>query len=259
MCPPDYFDIEYEINAWMHQSDQVDTLAAHRQWQNLYGIYSEKLNWQVELIQPIKGLPDMVFATDSCVIIGDKVMLSNFRYQQRRPETKLYQKWFSDHGFHDLKIAKHRFEGGGDNLVCGQRILAGYGFRSDKESHQELADYFGMEVIDIRLINPYFFHLDTCLAALNSDTIAFYPGAIDQPSAKRLKRIFPNIIEASPDEARGFGLNAVSDGHTVITSNGSDSLLQKYKSYDFKVMSTPITEFRKSGGGVKCMTLQLPT
>jgi N-dimethylarginine dimethylaminohydrolase len=257
MCPPDYFDIEYEINAWMHQSNQVDTLEALSQWQALYDIYRNRLNWDVELIKPVKGLPDMVFATDSCVIVNGKAMLSNFRYRQRQPETKLYQKWFLDHGFRSLKIAKHRFEGGGDSIFCGQRILAGYGFRSEIESHQELRDYFEMEVVDIKLINPYFFHLDTCLTVLNEETLAYYPGAIDQASTKRLKRMFPNIIEASLAEASGFGLNAVSNGHSVVTSNRSKSLLQKYRSYGFEVIATPITEFRKSGGGVKCMTLEL--
>ena len=62
MCPPTYFDIEYEINVWMHTSDQPAEETAQSQWQKLYDIYTKQLGWQVELIEPVHGLPDMVFA-----------------------------------------------------------------------------------------------------------------------------------------------------------------------------------------------------
>jgi N-dimethylarginine dimethylaminohydrolase len=92
---------------------------------------------------------------------------------------------------------------------------------------------------------------------LSNDTVAYYPGAIDDESRQRLKAAIPNLIEATLEEAQGFGLNAVSDGHTVITSNESQSLLDKYRQAGFEVVDTPILEFRKSGGGVKCLTLDL--
>jgi len=95
------------------------------------------------------------------------------------------------------------------------------------------------------------------LAVLNDDTVAFYPGAIDEDSQKRLRAAIPNIIEATLEEARSFGLNAVSDGHNVIANNTSGSLLAKYHAAGFEVHGTPIGEFQKSGGGVKCLTLEL--
>jgi len=257
MCPPTYFDIEYEINPWMHQDNQVTEDTAAEQWQKLYEIYSQKLGWRIEQVDPVKGLPDMVFATDCCLILDDKIMLSSFRYPERRPETAQFEKWFRDHGYSDIKKANNFFEGGGDTLVCGDKILAGYGFRSDIKAHDELREYFGREVVSLHIMDANFYHLDTSLAVLNDDTVAYYPGAIDQGSQERLKQAIPNLIEATLEEAKGFGLNAVSDGHTVITSNESASLLDKYRAAGFAVIGTPILEFRKSGGGVKCLTLEL--
>ncbi len=257
MCPPTYFDIEYEINPWMHQDNQVTGNTAAEQWQKLYEIYSQKLGWRIEQVDPVKGLPDMVFATDCCLMLDDKIMLSSFRYPERRPETAQFEKWFHDHGYSDIKKANNFFEGGGDTLVCGDKILAGYGFRSDIKAHDELREYFGREVVSLHIMDANFYHLDTSLAVLNDDTVAYYPGAIDQDSQERLKQAIPNLIEATLEEAKGFGLNAVSDGHTVITSNESASLLDKYRAAGFAVIGTPILEFRKSGGGVKCLTLEL--
>lgn len=257
MCPPTYFDIEYEINAWMHQEDQPTELTAKQQWQKLYDIYTKQLGWHVELITPVKGLPDMVFATDCCLILDDKILLSNFRYPQRQPETGQFEKWFRDNGYSDIKQAKNYFEGGGDTLVFGNKIIAGHGFRSAPQAHKELQDYFSCEVISLKIVDPRFYHLDTSLAVLDSQTVAYFPGAIDEPSQKKLKEAVPNLIEATEAEAEGFGLNAVCGGKTVICSNESPSLIEKYKAAGFSVIGTPILEFRKSGGGVKCLTLEL--
>ena len=82
--------------------------------------------------------------------------------------------------------------------------------------HDELRDHFGLEVISLKIVDPRFYHLDTSLAVLSDDTVAFYPGAIDEDSQKRLRAAIPNLIEATEEEAKGFGLNAISDGHTVI-------------------------------------------
>lgn len=257
MCPADFFGVEYEINPWMHEDDPVNRDIAKEQWQKVYDIYTKQLGWKVELCEPVEHLPDMVFATDCCLMIGGKILLSNFRYPERQPETAHFEECLRGLGYTDMKQAVHKFEGGGDNMLCGDKILAGWGFRSAPEAADEMRDYFGLEVVPLRIVDPSFYHLDTSVAVLSNDTVAFYPNALDLPSQQRLRAAVPNVIEATLEEAKSFGLNAVSDGHNVITSNASESLLQKYRDAGFNVIGTPILEFRKSGGGVKCMTLKI--
>ncbi len=257
MCPPTFFGIEYEINPWMYKGEHVAGQTAQSQWDALVSIYTEKLGWEVLTIEPVKHLPDMVFATDCCLMIDGKALLSSFRYPERQPETEQFERWFRDNGYTNLKKAANIFEGGGDMLIYGDKILAGYGFRSSIESHDEMREYFGREVVSLKLVDPFFYHMDTALTVLSSDTVAYYPKAFDEDSQKRIKAVVPNIIEATRAEAEGFGLNAVSDGKNVMTSDASPSLLGKYRSAGFTVHPTPILEFRKSGGGVKCLTLEL--
>lgn len=257
MCPPTHFGVQYEINPWMHQDDQPSDLSAHQQWQRLHDIYTQQLGWEVQLIDPVQGLPDMVFATDCSFIIDDKILLSSFRHPERQPETVHFEKWFHANGYTNLRQAKHFFEGGGDTLLYGDKIIAGHGFRSSLEAHKEMEDYFGRDVISLRLVDPNFYHLDTCLTVLDEKTVAYYPDAFDEISQAKLKQSVPHLVEATLDEARGFGLNAISDGKTIICSDESASLLKKYRAAGFEVIGTPILEFRKSGGGVKCLTLEL--
>lgn len=257
MCPPTHFDIEYEINPWMHMDIQPSGMTAQQQWDALVGIYRTKMNWEVETINPVKGLPDMVFATDSCLMIDNRVFLSSFRYPERQSESKHYETWFRDNGYTDIKQCSSFFEGGGDVMMFGDKIIAGYGYRSTLESHKEMADFFDREVISLKITDPNFYHLDTQLAVLNDDTVAYYPGGIDEESRNLLKQEVPNLIEATLEEANGFGLNSVSDGKTIVTSDKSPSLCNRYRNEGFEVIETPITEFQKSGGGVKCLTLKL--
>jgi N-dimethylarginine dimethylaminohydrolase len=257
MSPADTFGIEYEINPWMHTNNRVDRALAKQQWQQVYDIYTKQLGWDVQLAPPVEHLPDLVFATDCCLMLDGKILLSNFRHPERQPESAQYEQWFKAHGYTNIKKAAHSFEGGGDNLVCGDKILAGYGFRSEPEAADELREYFGREVIPLHIVDPFFYHLDTSVAVLSDETVAFYPPALDAESQARLRAAIPNVIEATREEAEGFGLNAVSDGRTIITSNQSESLLNKYRAAGFEVIGISILEFRKSGGGVKCMTLEL--
>ena len=248
--------MSYDINPWMHGVEAVDAAAAKAEWQAIVEIYTG-LGWQVRMVEPEPALPDMVFATDSCLMLEGKILLSNFRFGERRPETAAYEKWLTAHGYTNIKQAAHFFEGG-DHVVCGNKILAAHGFRSSEETAGELARYFpAYEVIPLTLVDPLFYHLDTCLAGLSANTIACYFPALDAASQQRLRAAFPQCIEATREEAESFGLNAVSDGHHVVTSNASPSLLQKFEAAGFTVIGTSILEFRKSGGGVKCLTLEL--
>lgn len=256
MCSADYFGIKYKINDWMQQGEPVNSLRARQQWQAIYDIYTKQLGWKVELCEPVDHLPDMVFATDCCLMINGKILLSNFRFPERQPETTYFEKRLRELGYTHITQAANKFEGG-DNLLCGDKILAGWGFRSDPEAANELHEYFGLEVVPLRIVDPLFYHLDTAVAILSDDTVAFYPDALDRPSQQRLRAAVPNVLEATLEEALSFGLNTISDGHTVITSNESESLLQKYRNAGLTVIGTSVLEFRKAGGGVKCMTLKL--
>lgn len=257
MSPADFFGLEYDINAWMHKHEPVNLAVAKQQWQNVYNIYTQKLGLDVVLCPPVEHLPDMVFATDCGLMVDGKILLSNFRYAQRKPESDHFKDWFLQNGHTNLRQAKHLFEGGGDFMLCGNKILGGYGFRSEEAATREVQEYFGLEVVPLKIVDPFFYHLDTSVAVLSEDTVAFYPGAIDTASQKRLRAAIPNVIDATLEEAQGFGLNAVAIGKTIVTSNESESLLQKYRNAGFEVIGTPILEFRKSGGGVKCMTFKI--
>ena len=67
MCPPKYYGIEYEINPWMDRTRVVDTRLAAKQWDTLHALILE-CGAQIELAEPVEGLPDMVFTANAALI-----------------------------------------------------------------------------------------------------------------------------------------------------------------------------------------------
>ncbi len=259
MCPPTYFDIEYEINPWMHKDNQVDPVLAAKQWQNLRDIYAHQLGWNVQIIDPVQGLPDMVFTANGALVFNGKVVLPNFRYPQRQPETEIFRKWFEQAGYQGIYLPKKHFEGEGDALIFNNEILfGGSPWRSSHEAHLEIGQILGLEPVTLELADPRFYHLDTCFTVVSNDTVALYPKAFSPESLKTIKQLVPNVIEASDGDALAYGLNAMTaNGQGIVIPETATSLINQYRNLGLKVYPTSIGEFQKSGGGVKCLTLEL--
>jgi N-dimethylarginine dimethylaminohydrolase len=255
MCAPTHFDVTYSINPWMRPEKPTESATAQLQWNELYGILTG-LGHDVQLIEPIAGLPDMVFAANGATVVDGTVLSARFRYEQRADEGPAYRDWLADRGFrvHD---AKHVNEGEGDYLFTGTRILAGTGFRTILRSHREAEEVFGREVVGLSLIDPRFYHLDTALAVLDDDEIMYYPAAFSKASRELLERLYPDAVLATEHDAEVFGLNAVSDGRNVVMAAQAVELADQLARRGFHTIGVELSELLKSGGSAKCCTLEL--
>jgi N-dimethylarginine dimethylaminohydrolase len=260
MCPPAHFTVSYAINPWMDPAAAVDAGLAMRQWETLRRTY-EELGHEVEVIDPVPGLPDMVFAANGGLVIGGRALGARFTHPQRSPEGPAYQRWFQaavDGGrLKEAVVPEAVNEGAGDFLVVGERILAGHGFRTDPGAHREVQELFGMPVIGLALVDPRFYHLDTALAVLDEETVAYYPEAFSEGSREVLRRMFPDAVLASAQDAAVLGLNAVSDGHTVVLSADATGLAEQLRQRGYRPVGVDLSELRKAGGSAKCCTLEL--
>lgn len=257
MCPPVHYGIEYEINPWMNRQRHVDALAASQQWQALHDLLVG-LGVKISLLTPARGLPDLVFTANAALIFRQLAILSRFRHPQRQLEQALDEDWLASHGFTVRQLpASLYFEGAGDALFCGDTLFAGYRIRSDALSEQSVGRTLGCRVIPLELVDPYYYHLDTCFCPLDESTAIYYPGAFDDYGRRVLENLVPDLIEVSPDEAQAFACNAVVVGRTVVTNIGCDRLHDTLAARGFHAVATPLGEFVKAGGSAKCLTLRL--
>jgi N-dimethylarginine dimethylaminohydrolase len=256
MCRPAYFDVTYSINPWMDPDRPTSAQTSQDQWKRLHDTFIT-LGHDVELIEPVPGLPDMVFSANGAIVVGGKVLVARFRNWQRVDESAAYLDWFRSAGWSEVAQAERINEGEGDFLFTGQEILAGSGFRSDASAHREVAEFFGCPVVPLTLVNPRYYHLDTALAVLDRGEIMYYPDAFSADSRAILAERFPDAILADAEDAAVFGLNAVSDGKNVILPQQAVGLANRLRDRGYTTIGADMTELLKAGGSVKCCTLEL--
>lgn len=256
MCPPDHYGIEYEINPWMNRNVPSDSTRSSEQWQSLHDILI-KLGVDVRLMDPVEGLPDLVFTANAGMVWRDTVFLAAFRHAARQGETPVDQQWFEAAGFQTASLPSGmNFEGAGDALFCGDTLFAGYLVRSDASAMQWLGQKMNCRVIPLQLVDNHYYHLDTCFCPLDANTALYYPPAFDDYARQALSQI-PTLIPVDLAEATRFACNAVVVGRNVVMNSGCSKLEADLKKHGFEPHSTPLDEFLKAGGSAKCLTLRL--
>nr|WP_222132554.1 dimethylargininase [Pseudonocardia sp. C8] len=259
MCRPTHFTVRYRINPWMWPEQRTDTPLALRQWENLYAAYRD-LGFDVRLIDPLPGLPDMVYAANGGTVVDGVALTARFRYVQRAAEGPAYAAWFRRAGF-DVHEAEAVNEGEGDLLLVGDTIYAGTGFRTDPHAHAEAERVLGREVVSLRLVDPRYYHLDTAFAVLDPaggpGSVAYLPAAFDDASQEILRFRFPDAVIVSEHDAAVLGLNCFSDGHTVVHAPQAEKFAADLAERGYGTVAVDTSELRRGGGGIKCCTLEL--
>ncbi len=257
MCPPDFYGIEYEINPWMSRSRGADSARAVRQWQALHDTLIS-LGVKVSLLEPVPGLPDMVFTANAGIVFRDRFISARFRHDVRAGESPHDERWFEAAGFSVERVPEGMFfEGAGDALFCGPTLFGGYRIRSDVRSHQYVARLIGCEVLPMELVNPRFYHLDTCFCPLEPGTAIWYPPALDRYGQEVARQNIADLIDVTHEESLRFACNAVVLRRTVLVPAGCAALRRALESRHFEVRELELDEFLKAGGSAKCLTLRV--
>lgn len=260
MCAPDHFTVEYTINPWMDTTVLVDRPRASLQWEVLRNTYLS-LGHRVDIVPPMSGQPDMVFAANGGLVVGDRAYGARFTHPERSAEGAAYTAWLRQQG---ITVTEPSFtnEGEGDFLALGSMILAGTGFRTSLEAHIEAAATLDRPVVSLELVDPRFYHLDVALAVLDDGSgdsaadVAYYPGAFSRHSRRTLRDLFPDATLVSESDASVLGLNAVSDGRNVVLPAAALGFARQLDDRGYTPVPVDLSEFLKSGGSAKCCTME---
>jgi N-dimethylarginine dimethylaminohydrolase len=257
MCPPEYFTVTYSINAWMDTAVPVDTELAVKQWDRLRQALVG-LGHEVHVLTPHVGLPDLVYAANGAFSVDGVAYGARFRYPQRTGEAAVHEAFYETDGWHYVPASEIN-EGEGDfaYLPGPGLILAGYGFRTVPAAHAQAQEVLGRPTISLRLVDPRFYHLDTALAALSDDAVAYYPGAFSVASQRVLEQLFPDAVRADETDALAFGLNLVSDGRHVLLPAEATGMAGRLSAAGFQPVPVELSELKKGGGSVKCCVAEL--
>jgi len=259
MCPPDYFSISYAINPWMKVGENSDPEKAKKQWETLKETI-EQLGAKVEAMPAQPGLPDIVFTANAALVYKNNAVISRFKFKERIPEEKFYAEWFEDSGYNVTYLPiGMSFEGAGDALFLNDTLFSGYVPRTDIHSHTLISKLLKIRVLSLELRDSRFYHLDTCFCPLTDGYLLYYPDAFDDYGNKVIENnVSENKrIKVSEEEACMFSCNAVNVDKSIIMNKTTSRLRKEIENKGFTLYEVDMSEFLKSGGSCKCLTLKL--
>jgi N-dimethylarginine dimethylaminohydrolase len=259
MCRPTAFTVQYEINPWMSVKNAPDPRRALMQWEEVYKTFLD-LGCEVEWMEGSAGLPDMVFTANAGLAFDGQAILGRFRHPERRGEEPHHERWFRDRGFTIHRLPEDLcFEGEGDFMVYKDRALMAHGFRTDPQAHPLVGKLVGREILSLKLVDPRFYHLDTCLLYVpRADLLLCYPGAFTPDSLAAIRRLPSDLIEVNEEDACLFVCNAVPVGNTLVMNRCTPGLGDRLEALGIHPHPVGTSEFLKAGGSVRCMVLNLP-
>lgn len=258
LCPPTHFDVEYEINPWMHMEIQPEaegTLAAYDQLKQKF----TGLGFEIHEIEQVKGLPDMVYTANVGNLFGNTFIKSNFKFDERKKEADYAAEYLhAKFGFTIAELPDHiNYEGQGDLLTDGKRYFFGWGKRSDYLAKAELEGIMGVELIDFKLVDPYYYHLDTCFAPLSPEIVMINPRSFTEEGLQKVYEVFPTVIETTEEDNKYLACNLVVAGKTIVVGKGiTQSTKDKLATLGYNTYEIDMHEYLKGGGSVKCCTFE---
>jgi N-dimethylarginine dimethylaminohydrolase len=220
-----------------------------KQWNNLAEFISK--NFDLEILKAPFRCPDGVFVCDAGDFLTDThILISTFKYSDRIPESLYFRNSMSNYRFIETNDF---FEGQGDTVHdFNGRVFIGNGFRTSKETIEEIKDYYNKEVIPVGLKSPVFYHLNMSFLPIDKKTAMYIPEAMENPEI--IEQSFNHTIKLTLEEGKTFACNSLVYDDLIVAPLSSKEIFEKYlpnKSYVFFDMS----EFQKSGGSIRCCML----
>ena len=270
MTSPVNFAVQYEINPWMTDNvGSIDRVKAAQQWNNLRNALVSLGVDVVVTDAPPEYCPDAVFTANAGLIYKNDFILSMFRHEERIVEEPYFGLWMKK--FFNLIVteshppeprSKLSFEGAGDALFdTRDNLWLGTGFRTSLSYKFVLDKIFSDTNIIVRaleLIDPRFYHLDTCFCPLDTGEVLWYPPAFSEYSQYVIEGMFADkAIVVPTEDAVRFACNAISVGKSIVLPTTTPFLVQVLTSRGYNVVEVDMSEFMKSGGACKCLTLEV--
>jgi N-dimethylarginine dimethylaminohydrolase len=261
MCSPQWYDVDYVINPWMAGNlHRPSRDVAFAQWRELHAQLQRFAD--VRLIPAVAGSPDMVFVGHAALVQHGIAAISSFAHPERQIEEAPLRRWLEDHGFLLWETPRETaFEGEGDAIfdADGRHLWAAHGVRTCRHCHRHVADAWHVNVTSLHLVDPRFYHLDTCFAVLEGGYVLYFPKAFDARSLEAIEAAYApeKRIAVSEAEATAFACNVIDIGRTLLMAKVPTDLGDRLERLGFEVIQIELSEFLRGGGSAKSLALRL--
>ena len=256
-CSPRFFfnEIsEYSHNSVMAKAREakvkIDLNRLMCEWQAISDWFGAG-GISVEELAPHDGMPDLVFTANGATAHNRRVIISRYRFPERRLESAVYEKFFRERDYEILNdhvlFPEHiYFEGWGDVARFGRNLIFTYGVRSNLDALPwlqnlfpekniiavKLADAERIERGEIEREDAMYYHGDLCIFTVPAcNSMAWYGDAISQSDRAKLHHIAAETFFFTDREAEAMIANAVACGNRVALPAGPQGEHERFQKW----------------------------
>ncbi len=247
MCPP----LHYEL------APGEDAAAVMAEWRGLYRLLREKLDVQVDLLEPRPGLPKLVLAASGGFVWEDSFIVCRSRDSSRRPEAEAWANFFLVRGY-DMPALPEGccFDGQRDLVIVEGTPFAGYRCGDDLVAHNALSGILKHEIHSLRLSDEWDWPLDTCLCPLGGGRALYYPEALYPEARGMVETHVPGLQPVDTGDAQHLGCNALVANGNAIVPEGCEATASRLEQEGFQVYTLPLNSYARHGAGPKALALK---
>ena len=265
--------IQHNENPYVDIHSHHSKYKSMKQHENLVRAFTASPSIVCELPHPTTPLSDIVFCADAGLSLPrlgrPLLLLPNMKYKHRQDELPYLKRCFKSIQLDTIEYPGNEpFEGQAELkwFHGGRKAVCGYGYRSTKKTFAELDQLFQKlygdekpELLMIRLVSPMYYHLDIAMLEYDDKRCVVHRRAISPASLRKLEQFLGKDCVDVIDTSDSFCLNAVVDGAHLITHKLDDPHVKsKLESITgLTVKQVDVSEFEKSGGSIRCMTLDI--
>jgi N-dimethylarginine dimethylaminohydrolase len=277
---PFTLDTKNPNNIWMQELKpeelQINRPRAYRQFMDLYNFMAGA---SLTYILPSYGnFQDQVYVANLGIYLPhikneNHIILSNFTSEPRRGEEAVGDSFFKLMNY-NTHLCPHKWEGEADLKYLNNNVyIGGYGIRSERESYEWMRKTFGMEIIELEMIDNHLYHLDCSVFPLTSDKTMICT-SMYAPEELAILEKYTEIIDVSEDDAFGGITNSVRIGNSIMCASNITELKKTDELYQLeaakiatleKICSNEgmepiilnISEYMKSGALLSCCVMHL--
>jgi len=256
------YQVAWQINPHM-QPGAVDPVGAQSQHTAFVKALKD-LGAQLLPVPFVHGAFDSVFTKDAAILTEHRgvrlALLSRFEGTERRREEVARGRHYEQQGFSVIDAPPLPLEGGDVVRLSDGTVLLGFGQRSSRAAAPVLESFMAQEVLPLELVDPWLYHLDTALTALDDGTVLCCREAFTSQGLQQLERhpAVKELLFVPRAEACRFALNVVQVGRTVLSGTLKAPVLNRLlERRGFRVCVVDLSQFHLAGGSAACLVSEV--